>query len=146
VVEANLNFSTMAVNSLYTTNLTIFCSKDITSSTLTTSDVNIFETVGNGLLIEDVIVTTDGTGLASGTNFVIKANGVTVFSTAISGLGANATKDLRGASVTGIQATIPQGTKYITVANTVAAGTGAGIATVTIKARKLDSSATIRAL
>lgn len=136
----------MAVNSLYTTNLTIFCSKDITSSTLTTSDVNIFETVGNGLLIEDVIVTTDGTGLASGTNFVIKANGVTVFSTAISGLGANATKDLRGASVTGIQATIPQGTKYITVANTVAAGTGAGIATVTIKARKLDSSATIRAL
>ena len=145
-MEANLNFSTMAVNSLYTTNLTIFCSKDITSSTLTTSDVNIFETVGNGLLIEDVIVTTDGTGLASGTNFVIKANGVTVFSTAISGLGANATKDLRGASVTGIQATIPQGTKYITVANTVAAGTGAGIATVTIKARKLDSSATIRAL
>ncbi len=136
----------MAVNSLYTTNLTIFCSKDITSSTLTTSDVNIFESVGNGLLIEDVIVTTDGTGLASGTNFVIKANGVTIFSTAISGLGANATKDLRGASVTGIQATIPQGTKYITVANTAAAGTGAGIATVTICARKLDSSATIRSL
>lgn len=85
----------------------IFVSKDIVSSAITTSDVNIFETIGNGVLIESVTVVTNGTGLAGSTNFVLKANGVTFFSTAVSGLGANAVKDIKNASVTGSTVAVP---------------------------------------
>lgn len=75
--------------------------------------------------MDSVVVTTDTTGLASGTNFQLKADGVLFFSTAISGLGANSVKDIKNASVTGSTVVVPAGTKYITVSNTVAAGTGA---------------------
>lgn len=124
----------------------IFVSKDIVSSAITTSDVNIFETIGNGVLIESVTVVTNGTGLAGSTNFVLKANGVTFFSTAVSGLGANAVKDIKNASVTGSTVAVPPWTKYITVAGTVAVGTGAGIATVTLGVKKLDSNSTVNPL
>jgi hypothetical protein len=120
--------------------------KDIVSSALTTSDVNIVECIGNGLMIEEVIVRTDATGLAGGTNFQLKADGVLFFSTAVAGLGASSAKDLRTASVTGVKVTVPAGAKYITVSNTVAVGTGAGVATVTLKLQKLDGSATAIAL
>ena len=86
---------------------TTYVQRDVVSSTITTSDVNIFETIGNGVLIESVTVTTDATGLAGSTNFVLKANGVTFFSTAVSGLGANAVKDIKNASVTGSTVTVP---------------------------------------
>lgn len=86
---------------------TIFVSKDIVSSTITTSDVNIFETIGNGVLIESVTVVTNATGLAGSTALVLKANGVTFFQTAVSGLGANAVKDIKNASVTGSSVAVP---------------------------------------
>lgn len=120
--------------------------KDIVSSTITTSDVAVFQTIGNGLIIDDCIVTTDSTGLAGGTSFVLKADGRTFFSTAVSGLGATAVKDIKNASVTGSKVVVPEGTKNITVANTVAVGTGAGKATVTLVCRKVDGNSSINPL
>lgn len=58
--------------------------KDIVSSTITTSDVAVFQTIGNGLVIDDCIVTTDSTGLAGSTALVLKADGRTFFQTAVS--------------------------------------------------------------
>lgn len=130
----------------YNNGQVIYASKDIVSSTITTSDVNIFETIGNGVLIESVTVVTNATGLAGSTALVLKANGVTFFQTAVSGLGANAVKDIKNASVTGSTVAVPPWTKYITVAGTVAPGTGAGIATITLWVRKLDSNSSINPL
>lgn len=119
--------------------------KDIVSNTITTSDQNLMLVLGNGGIIEDVVVRTDGTGLAGSTNFVLKANGVTFFSTAVSGLGANAAVDLDRASVSKTRVQIP-GNSYITFAGTVGAGTGAGVATVTVKLRKLDANSDLQAV
>lgn len=119
--------------------------RDITSSTITTSDQNAFLVNGNGILIEDVIVTTDGTGLAGSTNFVLKAAGKTFFSTAVSGLGANSAVDLDRATVTKSRIAV-QGGSYVTFAGTVGAGTGAGVATVHIRYRKLDANSGVQAV
>ena len=124
----------------------IVVQKDIVSSTITTSDVAVFQTIGNGLIIDDVIVTTDATGLAGSTALVLKADGRTFFQTAVSGLGATAVKDIKNASVTGSKVSVPAGTKNITVAGTVDVGTGAGIATITLVCRKVDSVSTINPL
>lgn len=120
--------------------------KQIVSSTLTTSDVNVFESLGNGLYIEEVVVRTDATGLAGPTNFTLKADGVSFFTTAVSGLWANAVISTKTASVLGTPVTIPAGTKYVTVTGTVASGTGAGVATVTLRCRKIDTNSTINHL
>jgi len=120
--------------------------KTITSSTLTTSAVNIAQLVGNGVIVEDIVVRTDATGLAWGTNFTLAADWITFFSTAISGLWASAVMDLANASVTGIKALIWAGSKYISVANTVAAWTGAWTITLQITCRKLDSTSTWNAI
>ena len=98
--------------------------RELTSSTLTTSDVTILNTAGNGGIITDVIISTDATGLAGGTNFVLKVGGRTFFTETVANLGANAVRDLRSASVLGRQANINTN-DAITVANTVAVGTGA---------------------
>lgn len=121
---------------------TFVVEKKITSSTLTTSAVNIAQFVGNGVIIEDVILRTDWTGLAGGTAFTLLADGITFLSTAISGLWANSIMDLRNASVTGIKTSVGAGTKYVSVANTVGAGTGAWVITVQLVCRKLDSVST----
>lgn len=120
--------------------------KDVTSSAILTSDTNIIQCVGNGLLIEDVIARTDATGLATGTNLQLKADGVIFYSTAVSGLGANAVIDLRTASVKASKITIPPGTKYISISSTAAACTGAGVLTVTLKFQKLDNNSTANAM
>lgn len=119
--------------------------KDITSSTITTSDQNAFLVVGNGIAIEDVLVRTDGTGLAGATNFVLKAGGVTFYSTAVSGLSANVAVDLDRASVTKSRVVVPGGA-YITFAGTASAGTGAGVATVHIRYRRLDANSDLQAV
>lgn len=121
--------------------------KDITSSTIKTATAtNVFEVEGNGVVIEDVYVRTDSTGLAGGTAFQLLADGVVFFSTAISGLGASKVLDLANATVTKIKAPILAGTKYIAVQNTVADGTGAGIISVFIKVRRGDTNSSVRAL
>lgn len=119
--------------------------RDIVSSTITTSDQNAFLVLGNGIVIEDVLVRTDGTGLAGATNFVLKAGSVTFYSTAVSGLGANVAVDLDRASVTKSRIAVPGGA-YITFAGTVGAGTGAGVATVHIRYRCLDSNSELQAV
>ena len=116
--------------------------RDVVSNTLTTSDLNIMQSVGNGLVIEDVLVSTDGTGLAGGTNFQIKVNGIAFFAETVANLGANKFINLTKASVTGTQASV-EGSEYITVNTTAASGTGAGIATVIIRFRKLDVNSSI---
>ena len=121
--------------------------RDVVSSTIkTATDLNILQVGGNGFLVEDVVVRTDSTGLAGGTALVLKADGIVFFQTAISGLGASALKDFKSASVTAIQASVPAGAKYITISSTIADCTGAGVATVTLIGRRLDSTSTIDAI
>lgn len=120
--------------------------KDVTSSAILTSDTNIIQAIGNGLLIDEVIVRTDATGLATGTNLQLKADGVIFFSTVVSGLGATSVVDLRTATVKASKITIPAGTKYISISSTVGACTGAGVATVTIKFLQLDTNSTANAM
>jgi hypothetical protein len=119
---------------------------DVVSSTLTTTDLAIFQTTGSGMVITECIVRTDATGLAGGTNLVLKADGIVFFSTAVSGLGASSVKDIKNASVTGSKVSIPDGVKNITIATTVANGTGAGVANVTLVCQNVISNATIRPL
>lgn len=114
--------------------------KKLTSSDITTSDVNIAQFDWNGAIIEDIIIRTDSTGLAWGTNFQLKADWILFFVTATSWLGASAIMDMNWASVTGIQAILETGSKNITVSNTVAVWTGAWVATIEIVFRKLDSN------
>lgn len=119
---------------------TFIVEKEITSSDLTTSNVNIAEFLGNGVIIEDVTVVTDSTWLAWGTNFQLKADWIVFFAETVANLGASAIMDLKNASVTGIQALLAKGTKYVSVANTVAVGTWAWTIKIALKCRKLDSN------
>lgn len=114
--------------------------RDIVSSTITTTWINIFESVGNGLIVEDIIVTTDGTWLATWTNLQFKANGVLFYSTVISWLWANASVSLAKATVTWTKVIIPAWSKYITVSSTGADCTGSWVATVVVVTKKLDST------
>lgn len=116
--------------------------RDVVSSTLTTSDLNILQAVGNGLVLEDVLASTDSTGLAGGTNFQIKAGGIVFFAETVANLGANKFVNLTKASVTGTQASL-EGGEYVTVNNTVASGTGAGVITLIFRFRKLDKNSSI---
>ena len=81
------------------------------------------------VFIENIVIMTDSTGLATGTDFEVltdDATGLkTILSTAVSGLGANATIDMYTASVTK-QRTIVHKGNHIQIANTVGAGTGSG--------------------
>ncbi len=120
--------------------------KDVTSSAILTSDTNIIQCIGNGLLLDEVVVRTDATGLATGTNLQLKADGVIFYSTVISGLGANAVVDLRTATVKGSKVTVPAGTKFISISSTVGACTGAGVATVTCKFIQFDTNSTANAI
>ena len=116
---------------------TFVIEKKITSSTLTTSDVNIAEFVWDGVIIEDVVAVTDSTWLAGGTNFQLKANGILFFVTTVASLWASTPLDLNGATVTGVKWIIGNGSQYISVSNTVAVGTGAGVITLKFICRKL---------
>ena len=115
--------------------------KTITSSDITTAAQNMALCVGWDVLIENVIVATDSTGLAGGTNFVLaetstKGSG-TFFAETVANLWASATVDLANASVTNVQQPLQDG-KYITFNNTVAVGTGAGTVDIYITYRTLD--------
>ncbi len=120
--------------------------KTITSSDITTSLQNMALCVGGDVLIENVIVATDGTGLAGGTNFVLsqtstKGSG-TFFAETVANLGASSTVDLANASVTSVQQPLQDG-KTITFNNTVAIGTGAGTIDIYITYRTLEEGARV---
>lgn len=104
---------------------------------------------GGELAILDVIVKTDGTGLATGTNFEIKSDNamglLNIFVETVANLGATKTVDLAGASVTKIKTVLSVG-KKLQVHSTVAACTGGGLIDIYVKFQRLAAGATIAAL
>lgn len=123
--------------------------KTLTSSAIlqTGVDVTAVSTVGE-ILIEDVVVKTDGTGLAAGTNFELETNNAKgladFFVTAVSGLGASKTVDLNGASVTKIKTVLESGAKVVAKCS-AADCTGAGTIDVYLLCRRLADNATLAA-
>lgn len=99
--------------------------------------------IGN-LFIKNVILKTDGTGLAAGTNCVVYSNNdygqANIISTAVSGLGANKTIDITTASVTK-QPTVLEDGKYISIGSTSADCTGSGVLFVYIIAEPVSDIA-----
>lgn len=108
----------------------------VSSAILVTPAVDVTGASSAGkLAIVDVVLKTDGTGLAGMTNLRLQtdnAAGAAVFlETAASGLGANATIDLANASVTKKKVVLEQG-KKVQAAATASDGTGAGTVTIEI--------------
>ncbi len=142
----------------------VIIQKTITSSASTVAAIDITGTSQGSFYIEDIIVETDATGLAGGTNFLIGTNntvglgsamttGLANFETAISGLGANKTRSIKNVgasastdyspSVVGVTGTLTAGKKF-QYANTAAAGTGAGTAKITLVLRRITAGAAIQ--
>jgi len=125
--------------------------KTVVSSTiLTASAVDITGLSSGGELeVVNVIVKTDSTGLAGGTNFQILSNNAkglaNIFVETVANLGANKTMDLNAASVTKIRTILESG-KKLQVQNTVANGSGAGTIDIYIVFRRLTPDATIVAV
>lgn len=121
---------------------------NVTSSALTTSFVNKLLVIGAPIIVEDVIVETDGTGLAGATLFQVKKSDTTgnsiMFSEAVANLGANKTYDLSSATIK--NRSVCNANTYIGVLGTASAGTGAGVARVTIRYRKTDENSKIQAV
>lgn len=99
--------------------------KILTSSDISTSTATAITQYATGdFYIDNIIVSTDSTGLATGTNFQIAIDGndygtSTVLSHAVSSLGANATVDLNSAT-TKQRAILEDGSRlvaYCTTAN-----------------------------
>lgn len=124
--------------------------KTLTSSAILASAAADVTGVSSGgeLMITDIVVKTDSTGLAAGTNFELKTNNTkglaNFFVTAVSGLGANKTIDLSGASVTKIKTVVESG-KKVQVQSTAADCTGAGTIDVYVQFERLAAGATIAA-
>jgi len=130
-------------------NQTFWIKKTLVSSAILTTGVDVtgVSSVGE-LVVENIIVKTDATGLATGTNLEIASdntNGLAnIFVTVISGLGANKTVDLNAASVTKIQTVLEVG-KKLTAVSTGLDSTGAGTVDIYIQFRRLADKATIAA-
>ncbi len=127
-----------------------FLRRVLTSSGITTAAQNLTTAATGRLYLEDIVFETDGTGLATGTNFVISKTGtygnLTVTSDAISGLGANVTHACKAGTngtVPSVSNNVPcvlEAGDKLTYANTVAGGTGGGTITVTMYFRRVDSN------
>ena len=123
--------------------------KTLTSSAIVQAGVDITAVSSGELILEDIFLDTDSTGLAAGTNFTIETSGslgLSVFlSEAVANLGGNQTVVAENASV------IPfygrewaSGTKLIAKC-TSADCTGSGTIKVTMKFRRVDQGASIAA-
>jgi hypothetical protein len=126
-----------------------YVKKTLTSSAVVQAGVDITGVSSGGdLWIDDIVLQTDATGLASGTNFTVGTNntkgGAVNLSTAVSGLGANATIELSTASVTKLRGVVESGKKLI-AKSTAADCTGGGTIDVYIKFRRMAAGATIAA-
>lgn len=118
------------------------------SAILNSAATNLFQSIGDGVVIEDIICETDATGLAAGTLFQLKrtdsygAN--IILSHAVASLGANVTIDMSTAT-TKNRSVVGSG-KYITSFATGADCTGAGTVRVTIKYRRVNSNSLLQAV
>ena len=138
-----------------------FIKKTITSSAITTSAQDLSSVATGEIEIVQVIVKTDATGLAGGTNFSILSNNakgvVNIFVETVANLGANITKVLAtgpvaadtttsdsAPTVTGLLTVLEAG-KKLQYLNTGSVGTGAGTIDVYIMYRRLAQSASIKA-
>lgn len=119
----------------------------ITSSDITTAAKNLTVPANAGdLLIKNVIVKSDSTGLAGGTNFQLLTNNAkgqaNFFVTSVASLGANQTVDFSTATVTHEQTVLESG-KVIQYSNTAAVGTGAGTIDIYLVLQRATVNATI---
>jgi hypothetical protein len=122
--------------------------KTLVSSAILQAGVDITAaSSGGALMLEDIFMATDATGLAAATNFQIEsdnANGVTVFfAETIANLGANKTENIASGSVTAIAGTVLETGKKLLARATVADCTGVGTITLTMKFRRVVAGATV---
>jgi hypothetical protein len=122
----------------------------VSSAVLESAPVAITSASSGGeLQIENVVVKTDGTGLATGTNFEVKTNNargeLNFFVETVANLGASKTVDMAGASVTGENTVLESG-KILQVHATGADCTGAGEIDIYVTFRRLSAGATVAAL
>jgi hypothetical protein len=125
-------------------------SKTLTSSAVVQAGVDITGVVSGGdLMVEDIFINTDATGLATGTNFQIdndNPSGVTtVFAETVANLGANKTESLATGSVTSVAGTLLETGKKLIAKSTVADCTGGGLIKIVIKFRRAVAGATVAA-
>ena len=129
---------------------TFWVKKTVTSSDILLASALDITGVSSGgeLQVEDVIVKTDSTGLAGGTNFELKSNNANglanIFVETVANLDGNKTVDLASASVTGIKTVLEEG-KKLQVQSTGADDTGSGTIDIYVKFRRLAQDATIAA-
>jgi len=137
--------------------------KTITSSGITTTAQNLTTAASRGeLRVVEIIVKTDATGLAGGTNFEILSSNskgvVNIFVETIANLGANITKVMSGGgisadtttsdarpSVTALPTVLESG-QTIQYKNTSSVGTGAGTIDVYITFERLSHGANCAAV
>jgi len=129
--------------------------KSLTSSAILQDGVNTVDVTGDSsggdLIIEEVTMNTDATGLAAGTNFQLEISGNTygtaaaIMSEAVANLGATATVGGTSASVTALSGAVLETGSKIVASSTVAACTGVGVITMQIKFRRVAAGATVAA-
>lgn len=124
----------------------VIIKKMITSSSITTTGIDITDNAYGEFLIRNVIIKSDGTGLAGGTNIQVVQNSTfgnpIIFQETVANLGANKTIDLSSASVTKQLSTLDSGNK-ISIKSTVGNCTGAGVIELYIELEKLDQGASV---
>jgi hypothetical protein len=150
-VEAMMGNPDTAGESLYSpSGSLLIVTKTLTSSAVVQAGVDITGTSTDGtLIVEDILMSTDATGLAAGTNFQIdsdNAKGVTtIFAETVANLGANATETLATGSVTSVKGVVLESGKKLIAKSTVADCTGAGTITLVILFRRVNGAANITA-
>jgi hypothetical protein len=117
------------------------------SSDIVLAATNIGTVTGGDIEIEQMLLDTDGTGLAGGTNVQIltdDTNGqANIMVETVANLGANKSIDLFTASVTKQRRVIRQG-KHLQINSTVAACTGTGVWTLYVHYRPCVQTALIQ--
>lgn len=129
--------------------------KNLTSSNIPQDGVSTVDVttaaVGGALILEEVTMNTDGTGLAAGTNFQLEISGNTygvtgaIMAETVANLGANATVAGTAASVTPLAGAVVEAGAKVVACSTVAACTGGGIIQLQLKFRRVNVAANLTA-
>lgn len=125
--------------------------KSLTSSAIVTGGVDVTGTASGGdVLIENILLETDGTGLATGTNFTIEKDGgtgvLTFLSQVITGLDeGNEQVDMKNASVVSSQFAILDSGQKLVAKCTGSSCTGSGVIDVTLVCRRIADTSAVAA-